>query len=397
MGSLAAKAIKLIQQDELEKATMAYSHKEGNSILPSFVYQDEVGNMQRRSNAPQGHPDYDGSYADEDETLDLSQEEAPQFYTTDGRKLSRAPYTGTDVQWNQNYHQDDPQNMWAARWVNPVTGEHEFSYIDSDLSTNDRFKIHRENALVDNRITGFRQYVSALFASPHMKDGVVSLVLMLLDQGRFRVKDLLGLRVQDLHVAREIVSLGSRSVHCDLAVAQKISEMVGGRGLGEPLFSTPTLGMDGSLDYSKSRRIGPHFAVNLLAALGLSAEALQTYHATQTYSMAVQRALGSGSVGFQQAHMFALSSVASELGHDLSSVEDFEPALRAIESATVDPLAVSAIQASCTANGIPDSAGSINEPVYSSVPHVSSTLSGKDRDEEEFSLWLRTAPIHTYG
>ena len=388
--------VAILEEERLEKANFNYSHKEGNDMYPQYMYKDETGNYSKRGNAPKGHTDYDGSFEDAEEDQ-MSQETAPQFYTHDGRKLSRAPYTGADIQWNSNYHKNDPQNLWAARWVNPISGEHEFSYIDSDLRDQKQYRIHRENSMTDSRLPNFRQYVSALFNSVHQKDKTVAIILALLDQGRFRVKDLMALRVRDVALSREVMSLGGRKVHAGPNLAQHLGTLTGNRHPDEPLFATAPVSVDGEMDYTKMRRFGPHFVVNLLQELGVSAESLQTYHASQSYSMSIQRIFGSHDVTYDAAHHFSMLEVASEMGHNLDKVEDYGTALEAIEQSAVDPIVVQAIKQTCESMGVgANGAPMLKRPVHSAVPHVSMVITGRTPDEEEFSRWLRVVPIHNY-
>jgi len=391
------KAILAMSEEEyFEKANFTYSHKEGNDMYPRYVYKDEAGNVSTRGNAPQGHADYNSAFGDAADDA-MSPENAPQFYSQDGRKLSRAPYTGADVQWNRNYHRNDPENLWAARWVNPVTGDHEYSYIDSDLRGNPQFQINRQNSLTDNRLPHFRQYVAALFKSNHQKDKIVAVALALLDQGRFRVRELMALKVGDVKLTREILTIGKRKVYGGPNLVQQLGAMISNRDPGEPLFMVAPVSMDGDMDYSNMRRIGPHFIVNLLEEVGVSAESLQTYHASQTYSVEIQRVFGSHNANYDAAHHFALLEVASEMGHDLGRVEDFESAIYAIESAAVDPIVVQSIKQSCEKMGIGTGGDtSLSRFVHDSVPQVSMVLTGRNEDEEEFSRWLRTVPVHNF-
>lgn len=391
-----AYAISMIIQDDSHLRKAEYSHKEGNDLSPKYYYKDDVGNYSKRGNAPKGHEDYDPLYGDAEDD-GLTPDTAPQFFTRDGRKLSRAPYTGADVQWNRNYHPKDTNNMWAGRWVNPVTGEHEYTYMDSDLRDGRMYKINRENSLTDNRLPHFRRYVVALAKSTHQKDKTTAVILALLDQGRFRVRELMALRVGEVKLNREIVVIGKRKIHADPSLVEHLRVLTNNKDPQAPLFSVAPVDVSGGIDHNKSRRLGPHFVVNLLDELGVSAEALQTYHASQTYSMEIQRVLSSNNTSYNAAHHFALLEVASEMGHNLDHVDDFESAIYAIEQAAVDPIVVMAIKRTCEEMGIgSDGGGTLQRPVFDAVPRVSMVLMDRTEDEEEFSYWLKTVPIHEF-
>ena len=130
--------------------------------------------------------------------------------------------------------------------------------------------------------------------------------------------------------------------------------------------------------------------------IGVTPESLQTYHASQTYSMAMQNAFEGADMSYGSAHIFSMLEVAAEMGHDLGRVEDFETALSVIEESTVDPMVIYAIKESCNQMGLGQGAGSAKRPVFNAVPSVSMTLSTRTPDEEEFSRWLRSAAIHNY-
>lgn len=387
------------QEDILIKAIPEYDHKEGLPENPRFYFTDKQGNYIRYTNAPSFHDDHDKQYGEPSpHASEPTFETAPQFFTPDGRKLTRAPYTGATVEWNPSYHRNDPKNLWAARWVNPVSGEHEYTYIDSDIRDQPNLQIHRINALVDVRIPIFRQYVSSLIRSNFIKDQVTGVMLALLDQGRFRIRELIRATVGDLKVSGNIVYINKRGIHTDFVIQQKLLSLAANRLPTDILFTIPTVGEDGGLDYTKLRRVGMHYIINILEELGIPIQALQTYHASQSYSVAIQNVLTTNNVSWECAHHFALLEVAMEMNHDLDKVDDYEVALQAIENSAIDPVVIKQIKQTCEKLQIGiNGTGGLRKPIHSAIHRVSSKLIARTEDEEEFSRWLRTSQMHNFA
>ena len=374
-----------------------YSHREGDENHPKYYFTDDLGNYRRYTNAPDKHEDafkYGGeSSVHPSEPL---AETTPQFFTQDGRKLTRAPHSGAQVQWNPNYHKDDPSNLWAGKWVNPVTGQHEFTYIDADVRNQPKLQINRQIVLLDVRLPKFRQYVTALLKSTHIKDRVIGTALALLDQGRFKIREIAGMKVGHVQVKGGHITMGHRTFHCDAKIQQEIQALIANRHPEEPLFAVPSVNMKGDVDYENIRRIGPHLLINVLDTMGIPFNALQMYHATQCYSMAFQNVLAQNDISYDAAHHFSLLDVAMELGHNLDQVDDYGTALEFIQQSAVDPIVIECIRRNCEKMGIGRNNNPLTKPVYNAVPFVSAALTDRTPDEQLFSQFLHIVPSHEF-
>lgn len=390
----------VISKEPLEKSlsSLNYSHKEGTPDHPVFQYKDTVGNYVRGTNAPKGHEDEDKTASEVD--LHYNEPEFstnPEFFTPDGRKLTRAPHSNSQVDWNPNYHPNDSKNLWAGRWVNPTTGAQEFTYIDSDIRNQAKFKINRQNALLDACIPRFRQYASALFHSPQPKDQVVGLMLMLLDQGRCRAHDLEYIMPCDIQFAGDIVNIKNRLIHVDSKVQHMLSTIIGSRDPNSFVFSVYKMGDDNTPNPAYIRRIGAHYLIRLLDELGTPLEAFQTYHATQTYSQEMFRLVEGKNVTFDVAHRFALIEVAQEMGLDLSLVNDVEGALQLIEQNMIDPIVVEVVFKAVNNRQVDNSVNYLYNRSYPSIPTINAMLMDRTDSEKDFSSFLHTYPFHEHA
>lgn len=393
-------ALRITLEEDLIKSSMppqdSYSHKDG-SLYPRFYYKDSRGNQIRYTNAPDGTDDFSGQFGPVGRhpgEPDMAKN--PEFFTPDGRKLSRAPHPQAPVEWNQSYHPEDSKNLWACRWVNPATGQHEYSYIEADLLNSDKLQVHRQNVVVDARLPVMRKYTAALFESNNVKDRVTGLMLSLLDQGRFRIRELVGLSVGDVVNQGDSVQIGKRKIVPDNAVRNVLAVITTGRPPHEPLFAVPRVGADGGIDYSKMRRLGPHYIVNILEEIGIPLQALATYHASQTYSIEIQRILEQHNTSYKAAHTFAMLEVATEMGHNLDFVEDYETALELLANSVVDPIVINVIKQNVGTMGLGTGEDYLQRPVHESVYTVFGQLADLSPEEKLFSQWIQTAAVHNY-
>lgn len=374
-----------------------YDHKEGSDDHPVFYYKDSVGNYRRYTNAPEGHKDY--SKLTPKPMLHYTEpsfETNPEFFTQGGQKLTRAPFPNCQVQWNPNYHENDPENLWVGRWVNPVTGQHEFTYLEKDLINQPKLKINRQNALVDARLPVFRNYIYKLFHSPQVKDHVTGLALMLMDQGRMKPSEIAALGPADVEISGDLIRLDDRVIHADTKVQMAIASLVM-RSAEGPLFDAPKVSAESKFNPAYVRRIGPHYLINICMEFGVAPVALQTYQATQIYSQEVQKLLTIDNATLQVAHHFALLEVAQKMGYNMDLEPNVNLALEIIQNTLIDPVVFEAIMNNAIKLKVDQGQTQLGKTAYTSVPYVNSDLVDRTSSEKEFSDWLHNYPMHTHA
>jgi hypothetical protein len=396
--------LKAVWLDSMSKAyppvnPYTYMYKEGLPDHSKYMYMDSQGNYVKHTNAPEGHPDYDSTATKPG--LDPSEPEFtknPEYFTPDGRKLTRTPYPGIPVEWNQSYYPGDPNNMWAARWVNPVTGAREYSYIESDIINQQKLKIFYQNAVFDSVLPRFRAYTSALFHSPQLKDHLIGLALLLLDQGKFRLADLDSISSQDIEISGDLVRFGDRIICADAKVKQAILAQMMRTPTG-PFLQVPTIDATGKPNATKIRRIGGHTLIRMCENLGVSIEALQTYHATHKYAQSVQRLLTLENLAAEVAHRVALLEVAQEMGNNLenTSPDQVNMALKLVQDTMIDPVVFEAIMTSAVESNLSGGAPSVGTTSYTATPMVTADLIDRTSAETEFSRWTHSYEFSKHG
>ena len=395
-------AVKAIQLEPLELIFKAskpydklsghkYSHKDGNN----FYYTDQTGNYLKYTNAPEDHQDYDsmsGSPYLHDSEPDATSN--PEYFTPDGRKLTRAPFPGSQLEWNPSYHSSDPKNLWAGRWVNPVSGDHEYTYVDSDIRGKNTLQLNRQNTVVDLRLPEFRKYIYNLFRSQSLKDNVMGLVLALIDQARFRVMEIVSLTPSSVSFSNGLMKLGNRTILPDEWVLKLFQVILNGRQDNHPLFLV-TNNQGTGLGFGSAHHIGPNMVMKVMESFGLPIEFLQTYHATELYSRTMNKLLSMYNMTLEEAEMYSLYMVALDMGVDLSMSPDFQQAFNMIKETSIDPVVAEAIGSNFVGNPnkMPFDPSSLTAPIY----YVNVHMTGKTPEEVEFSRWLHTYPAHLHA
>lgn len=376
-----------------------YVQSEGDPARPTFLYQDPMGNYVRYTNAPQGHKDRSQYHGDPElHTTEPQFESNPEYFTPDGRKLSRCPDCAPEaVEWNVAYNPHDPQNMWVGRWPDPESGESRYTYLDADLRTVPQTRIHQQNVLVDVQLESLRVTVQQLFQSDKLKDQVTAIALALMDQGRFRAIELATLRAADVKFQGNLVRFGRRQVYVGGQLLAAIEALVGGKAPDEPLLSVPQQNMEGEPETQVARRIGPHYLAMVLDYFGISLLALQTYHASQCYSREVQRLVETYQAPWAQATQQALLLTALEWGHDFQQEMNTPALLHLIEGVLVDPVVVQALDRAAEEQGLKTQVQTQEvPPAMIPIPYISMDLITKTPEEQEFSQWLHSVPLHEY-
>lgn len=395
---LSKAALGILTRDKNVDPSHTYSHMEGDEDHPKHYYKDQANNFIRYTNAPTGHADRHSAHGEAKvHPSEPSIDQNPEYFTPEGKKLSRAPAAQdpSTIEWNQNYNKFDPKNLWAARWRDPDSGEHKHTYVHSDIKQIPKLAINQQNALFDARITSFRQYYIDLFNSYLIKDKVTAVCLALLDQGRMRVTELASLTPAEVRVSDSVVQLGTRKIHVDERIRSILSELVSTKQKDEPLFAIPKQDKDGKPDDNGlRRRIGPHYLSRVVESQGISLYSIQTYHATMTFARDVIRYLSAGAA-FETAIDRACRTIAHEWGYGLAADVDPHQTVELILASLVDPIVVELLQQSYSKKKPPQEIESV--PNTYIIPHVSMDLTDRTYEEKEFSGWLHFHPIHEHA
>jgi hypothetical protein len=395
---LSKAALGILTRDKNVDPSHTYSHKEGDEDHPKHYYRDQADNFVRYTNAPTGHADRHSAHGEAKiHPSEPSVDQNPEYFTPEGKKLSRAPAAQdpSTIEWNQNYNKFDPKNLWAARWRDQDSGEHKYTYVHSDIKQIPKLAINQQNALFDARMSTFRQYYSDLFNSDLLKDKVTAVCLALLDQGRMRVTELSMLTPAEVRVSESVVQLGLRKIHVDERIRSILSELVKTKQKDEPLFAVPQQDKDNNPeDNGLRRRIGPHYLSRVVESQGISLYSIQTYHATVTFVRDVVRYLSAGAA-FETAIDRACRTIAHEWGYGLATDIDPHQTVELILQSLVDPIVVELLQQSYSKKKPPQEIESV--PNTYTIPHVSMDLTDRTYEEKEFSGWLHSHPIHEHA
>lgn len=393
------KGMAVLSKDKNVQDGHTYSHKEGNDDFPKYYYTDQYGNLVQYTNAPAGHKDSSSLYSDAAmHPSEPDPTKVPQYFTPDGRKMDRSPPEGAFPEWNQTYNRYDPQNLWIGRWPNAETGDYQYAYVDSDIRSLPKLQTNRMNVMHDDRLPELRQYIVKLFHSAVFKDQMTGLALALLDQGCIRAQELAALTTSHVYIEGSLIQLGHRKIYGDSKIQYAFDVLKQLKSPSEPLFCVPVIKNDGQPDAALSRRMGPHYWARVLGQLGISLLSMQTYRASKTFSREVQRYLTAYNMPWDQAVNQALLTVSLEWGHDLSQEVDAPRVTQLVLETLIDPILVQVLQQKSQQLGIGQGQGTgAVPPATLLIPAVSMELTELTSEEQEFSQWLHSQPVHEYA
>lgn len=372
-----------------------YVYRSGEHGIYDFWYKDRSENYWKYTNAPSDHADYDPYGGESMLVADQPMPHtAPQFYSDEGRKLHLAIPQGMEVVVNEAYDPLNPKSVWYAIYQSEE-GESRYVYYDSDIRENLDLWIQYMLRITDAGIVKYRKYASKLFESPHPKDRVIGIMLMLADQGVFEAWELVQARVSDVEYTDMAINLLGRKIICDPALVDFFASATSQRGPDEPLFAMDTVhgqnkvGLRHFYSIFKSLKVSPHF--------------LMYWHATNLYSRIVHR-LSLEQVPIEELEERALG----ELGRALNLGED---PVFLVDYKLKETLYRNYVTQESIDDETPDSSQEQEpevpedeEEVVKSlirvrsddlgVATVWSDLVSRRPDEQEFSEWLHAAPLH---
>jgi hypothetical protein len=190
--------------------------------------------------------------------------------------------------------------------------------------------------------------------------------------------------------------LGKRWIYADHKLQTVMQSLVQLHQPDAALFSIPLEDKSGEVDNQETRKIGEHFIARFLDNLGLSPDGLQTYHGTQMFSREVQKLLQQAQTSWEAARTYGLQVVAQEMGLAVDSGLDDPQTLSDVQTMFVDPLVVEVLEQNATEAGLVDDSGEAVPPPAPAVTAVSLDLVTRTPDEQFFSQWLHTYPVHLH-
>lgn len=395
-----------INEQRLQKAfglpesvdpTHQYVYRTGEHGMYDFWYVDNFGNYWLYTNAPEDHADYEplagAALIDPDQPM---QHTAPQFFAEDGRKLNAALPEGAELLKNEAYDPLNSRSIWYAMYETE-TGEQRFLYYDSDVRENLDLWVQHQLRVVDAGLVKYRKYYTKLFDSPHPKDKIFSVILMLIDQGVFEAYELTTATVADVEYTDMTITFLGKKLVCDPMLVDFFTSVTSGRNPDEPLFV---------LDTNMGRKpIGVRHIYAVLKGLRMSPHFMLYWHASQIYSRIVHRLAMEG-VEADDFEEMALTELSRALctPEDVSHLVDYQ--LRTILRQNFRPLE----EQSAQPEGAPEPGD--EEPQEEApqeetnkalakvtqndfgVMTIWSDLSAKRPDELQFSAWLHATPLH---
>jgi hypothetical protein len=258
-----------------------YVYRSGVHGIYTFWYKDVGGNYYQYTNAPVDHPDFD-PYSPEailvaDQVMPHT---APQFFTAEGRKLAMAVPEEATLVPNEAYDPMNPRSVWYGYYENNDE-EARYVYFDTDIRENLDLWVQYQLRVTDTGIIPLRKYANKLSESDHPKDKIISVMLMLVDQGMYSPYELTEAKVEDLEFIDMTVKLLGRKLNLDPELVGYVASIHSGRNPNEPLFVIDTkFGRHG---------VGPRHIYSIFSALKVSPEFLFYWHCSHIFSRIVHR------------------------------------------------------------------------------------------------------------
>lgn len=349
-----------------------YMFKSDEFGLFSYWYKDRAGNYWRYSNAPEGTLDYDPLNGPP--ILDASQvmpSTAPEFYSPEGMKLNQAVPDDQELLMNEAYDAYSRTDCWVGAFFDKKTESIKYVYSDTDVKETPFLLAQQLIRTTDARIKPFRTAVADMLESTDPRDKVIGIALLLCDQGMFLPEQVCNLTAGDVVFLDTSVQIGGRKFVFDENVGAVLKSMAMNSSPEDPLFQTFTA-------------MGPlALGTGLLGAyftyLKMSPNGLILWHATSLYSKLFNVYSQSG-LPFIDLDLQTLERVRLAMGA-ADSVEGWIlPQIREYLEQAYQSQMVKGLTAAA------------QDPF--GVPVLRSDLRSYNGDEQEFSMWLRRAPMH---
>lgn len=347
-----------------------YIYKSGEyGPMYQYWYRDAASNYYRYTNAPPDHPDFDPFFGlplmDPEQPVP---EKNPEFFSPEGFKRSMAIPQGMQPTRNPAYSQADPANLWfEAINQQGLT----YIYLDADVRENLDLYVQNQLRVVDASLTKLRQFATALFAGSHIKDRLTGAALMLVDQGYYEVEELVNATVGDVQFVDQSIILLGRKFLSDISFFDFMTSLVAQRSPQEPLFTYDTL--HGKVP------VGKNYLYSVFASLRASPKFLLNWNASHLFSRIVNR------MSFQQIPAEQVEAAAfDELARTLTTRDDVRY--------LVDFKLRVALMRNYTQGVMKGLQHLVTDDFGVAV--IRSDLASLRQDEQEFSQWLHSEPMH---
>lgn len=370
--------------------THKYVYRSGSHGIYDYWYKDRFLNYWQYTNAPESHPDYDMLSGNAILVADqVMPNLAPQFYTEEGRKLHAAMPLTAELQRNEAYDPLNPASIWYGAYE-AEDGSWRFMYLDSDIRENLDLWVQYNLRTTDGGLVRYRKYAAKLLQSPHPKDKVIALILLLVDQGMFDMYELITATVGDVeYLDSTIVFMGKKLV-LDVVLLDLFTSLTVARDAAEPLFMIGTR--------MGQQPLGPRHMQSIFKALRVSPAYLLFWHVSNLYSRIVHRMAAAG-VDIKDYHSMALIEIANVLGtpDDISHYVDLQ-LQRVLKQNYREEDEPMALEEPPEEEEVPeeemDKSLTKVAPDSFGVLTIWADLVVKRPDELEFSQWLHSMPLH---
>lgn len=360
-----------------------YVYREGQNGFYTYWYVDLAGNYISYTNAPEESDDHDplGGSAIMNPQQPMPHT-APQFFSPEGYKRNIGIPDGVEAIRNENYDPTNAVNIWFEMYTDRK-GNARYVYIDADVRENLDLWVQSQLRITDAGIPAYRRQAVKWFDSDNLKDKMVGTLLMLVDQGCYDVEELIFASVSDVEFIDQTVKLLGRKFVCDPVFLDFLTSIVTTRDPADPLFVMDT--MNGKEPF------GIYFISSIFAALKVRPEFFKYWQASHIFSRIVHR-MAAQKVPYEEVEERAFNELArvfatSDDVRFLVDVKLRDTLLGNYQMEVADP------ESSPGATEVTKSLNHVTTDDFG-VLTVWSDLSGRRKDETEFSTWLHSEPLH---
>lgn len=388
------KALSILKakQEENKYPDVNYIGQFGEKEAPIHYYDTgEGGNLVQGTNAPIGHEHHDERFGDpvlsENE---ISPESHPNYFSEDGQKLDRPIPDGVQVEDNLEYNSDrNAGQFWVKRYQDPSTGDHNYIYSHKDQISDPKLRHNLALRYVDSQLPKIRQWYQQNFAMADLEMKTVALMLALFDQAKLWPEEhLLDLQVKDLQweehhsVIFNLKNGMSPKITLDRTPALILQQLVADKNPEDLVFVVNNQ----IFDYGTFSRF-------MRDTFGIVPQQWKMYQVSEFFAKEFGKHLRQFKAEYPNVDVEGIKNGVLE-----SIAEYFHEPDPTQLSQYVDPIVYEAVVLS--SHLMPSEQGnSISKAVFGAQSvnwHVTVNPPDKDQDEELFSQWIHTYPLHEH-